>query len=297
MSRTRDFADLINGISAAKITSGTFADARLSSSSVTQHVDLSSIDSDYIQLRQATADLSNLNASNLTSGTIPSARVSLSASDIPSLPTSKITSGTFADARLASTNVTQHVDLSNLNASNLTSGTVPNARYGTPTFNGSNITSIPAMSSSPTTGSWTPTFSSGSWDNKIGRYQKFGQLVFCQCEMRMTGDPSNNNNIFTFGGLPFTSVNITGGYSNTWFVGQGGIKYHSQDNATLKVKNNSTNWYIAVSGNNAYRMTQYYATYDKSGTHNSKLAGERWRYDNNSDRRWGFASFYYISAS
>lgn len=297
MSRTRDFSNLINGIAADKITSGTFADARLSSSSVTQHADLSTIDSDYIQLRQATADLSNLNASNLTSGTIPNARISLDANEIPSLPASKITSGTFADARLASTNVTQHVDLSNLNASNLTSGTVPNARYGTPTFNGSNITSIPAMSSSPTTGSWTPTFSSGSWDNKIGRYQKFGQLVFCQCEMRMTGDPSNDNNIFTFGGLPFTSVNITGGYSNTWFVGQGGIKYHSQDNATLKVKNNSTNWYIAVSGNNAYRMTQYYATYDKSGTHNSKLAGERWRYDNNSDRRWGFASFYYISAS
>ena len=36
---------------------------------------LSNVDSDYIQLRQATADLSNLNASNLTSGTIPNARV------------------------------------------------------------------------------------------------------------------------------------------------------------------------------------------------------------------------------
>ena len=76
MSRTRDLSKLINGIAADKITSGTFADARLSSSSVTQHVDLSSIDSDYIQLRQATADLSNLNASNLTSGTIPNARIS-----------------------------------------------------------------------------------------------------------------------------------------------------------------------------------------------------------------------------
>ena len=59
MSRARNLSDLINGISADKITSGTFADARLSSSSVTQHV-----------------DLSNLNASNLTSGTIPNARIS-----------------------------------------------------------------------------------------------------------------------------------------------------------------------------------------------------------------------------
>jgi len=68
MSRTRDLADLINGISAAKITSGSLDAARLSN-----------IDSDYVQLRQATADLTNLNASNLTSGTIPNARVSSSA--------------------------------------------------------------------------------------------------------------------------------------------------------------------------------------------------------------------------
>ena len=37
MSRARNLSDLINGISADKITSGTFADARISSSSVTQH--------------------------------------------------------------------------------------------------------------------------------------------------------------------------------------------------------------------------------------------------------------------
>ena len=45
-------------------------------------------------------------------------------------PASAITSGTFANARLSSGSVTQHVDLSNLNASNLTSGTVPDARVG-----------------------------------------------------------------------------------------------------------------------------------------------------------------------
>jgi len=33
---------------------------------------------------------------------------------------------------------------SNLNASQLTSGTIPNGRYGTPTFNGSNLTGITA---------------------------------------------------------------------------------------------------------------------------------------------------------
>jgi len=73
-------------------------------------------------------EIPDLPASKITSGTIASARLSLSASDIPNLDTAKITSGTFADARLASSNVTQHVDLSSLNASNLTSGTVPSAR-------------------------------------------------------------------------------------------------------------------------------------------------------------------------
>ena len=122
MSRARDLADTISGagtftvdaipaLPTSKITSGTFADARLSSSSVTQHV-----------------DLSNLNASNLTSGTVPSARMSLGASDIPALDTAKITTGTFADARLSASSVTQHVDLTSLNADNLTSGTVASAR-------------------------------------------------------------------------------------------------------------------------------------------------------------------------
>jgi len=38
---------------------------------------------------------------------------------------------------------------SNLNASKLTSGTIPNARYGTPTFNGSSLTGIEAGGNTP----------------------------------------------------------------------------------------------------------------------------------------------------
>lgn len=100
MTKARDLADIISGgftasdiptltsdkipnLDAAKITSGTFADGRLSSNSVTQHV-----------------DLTQLSASNLTSGTVPSGRLSLGASDIPNLDSAKITSGTIADARL-----------------------------------------------------------------------------------------------------------------------------------------------------------------------------------------------------
>jgi len=110
----------------------------------------------------STNTITNLNASNLSSGTVPSARLSLSATDIPSLDASKITTGTIASARLSltssdlptipttkgGTGLTSigtasqvlrvnsgatgleyaAVDLSNLNASNLTSGTVPSAR-------------------------------------------------------------------------------------------------------------------------------------------------------------------------
>lgn len=240
---------------ASAITSGTFANARLSSGSVTQHV-----------------DLSNLNASNLTSGTVP-------------------------DARVGSSSVSQHVDLSNLSASNLTSGTIPNARYGTPTFDGSNISNIAAMNTAPTTGSWTPGTSSGTWDTKTGRYQKFGQIVFCQAEMRMTAEPPNNVSEFYFSGLPFSSINITGGYSNNWFVGNGGISYNTQSNAMVQVKANSTYWYIRATGNYAYRATQYFGTSDKGGLTNFNMQGERWLYDTNSDRRWGIVYFYYISAS
>lgn len=74
MTKARDLANIITGgftaddipaLPASKITSGTFANARLSSSSVTQHVDLTA-----------------LSADNLTSGTVPSARLSASDTDL-----------------------------------------------------------------------------------------------------------------------------------------------------------------------------------------------------------------------
>ena len=57
--------------------------------------------------------LSSLNASNLVSGTVSSARLSLSASDIPSLNASKITAGSFGTDRIP-----------NLNASKITAGDI-----------------------------------------------------------------------------------------------------------------------------------------------------------------------------
>lgn len=204
MTKARDLANVISGsgtlnanvipaLPASKITSGTFADARLSSSSVTQHVDLTA-----------------LSASNLTSGTVPSARLSLSASDIPDLATSKITSGTFADARLSSSSVTQHVDLSNLNASNLTSGSIPNARVPS----GAVTQHVSAVTQQ--TGSWTPSLNvanmtfSTSW----ARYWRVGNHCTVIALMRSTARTSRDTNETEgrISGLPFTSAN-TGNFS------------------------------------------------------------------------------------
>ena len=145
MSKARDLANIISGsgtlnanvipdLPTSKITSGTFADARLSSSSVTQHV-----------------DLSNLNADNLTSGSIPSARISSAAVtqhvDLTSLSASNLTSGTVPSARLS----LSESDVPNLSASKITSGTMDGSRISGGTFgsvNGSALTSLP--SSAPT---------------------------------------------------------------------------------------------------------------------------------------------------
>ena len=82
----------VTGIPTSAISSGTFADARLSSSSVTQHV-----------------DLSNLSASNLTSGTVPNARYgtpTFSAANLTSIPAAGSTIGTWTPQfKYGSTNV------------------------------------------------------------------------------------------------------------------------------------------------------------------------------------------------
>jgi hypothetical protein len=68
--------------------------------------------------------LTSLNADNIGSGTVPSARLSLVASDIPSLDADKITTGTIDSARLSLV----ASDIPSLDADKITTGTIDSAR-------------------------------------------------------------------------------------------------------------------------------------------------------------------------
>ncbi len=210
---------------ASAITSGTFANARLSSGSVTQHV-----------------DLSNLNASNLTSGTVP-------------------------DARVGSSSVNQHVDLSNLNASNLTSGSIPNARVpaGAVTQHVSAVTN--------TSGTWNPGVVSGSLSVINGHYQRIGNIVHATAHMESTGSSGTSNSLFYFSNLPVTSRNLGNAHRN---AGMGHLICRGGGYGALVIKSSSTLMYFinggdvrnlsdmqglaTAGGNRSPSGTQHYAT-------------------------------------
>jgi hypothetical protein len=144
----------IPSLDASKITTGTIGSARLSLTSsdlptvpttkggtglttigtANQYL---KVNSGATGLEYGTVDLTSLSASNLTSGTVPSARLSLTSSDLPTVPTTKGGTGltTIGTANQylkvnsgASALEYGTVDLTSLSASNLTSGTVPSAR-------------------------------------------------------------------------------------------------------------------------------------------------------------------------
>jgi len=121
--------------------------------------------------------------------------------------------GTFAQARVAAGSVTQHVDLTTLNASNLTSGTIPNARYSTPTFDGTNITSVGTgvASSIGVVNSYaavTGTVNSGSFNTDIaGNNLRYSAL-----------DSSSHTT--------WQGQNGTSALSGTWRISGGGIQVY-----------------------------------------------------------------------
>ena len=123
------------------------------------------------------ANITALNATELTSGTVPDARFpatlpAVSGANLTSLNATALASGTVPDARFPATlPAVSGVNLTNLNASSITSGTVPTARLGSGTASSSTflrgdqtyatVTSLPGAQAQLFTSSGTFTIPTG----------------------------------------------------------------------------------------------------------------------------------------
>jgi len=98
------------------------------------------------------SNLTNLNADNLASGTVPDARFpatlpASSGANLTALNATQLTSGTVPDARFPATlPAVSGANLTNLDADDLASGTVPDARFPAtlPAISGANLTNLDA---------------------------------------------------------------------------------------------------------------------------------------------------------
>ena len=116
-------------------------------------------------------DFSGANITALNGSNVASGTVA--SARLADLATSKITSGTFANARISSGSVTQHV---------------------------SAVTN--------TSGSWTPSPSSGGFNVQTARYQKVGNMCMAVAQGRWNSQTPYNATVFKVNGLPFTSANV-----------------------------------------------------------------------------------------
>lgn len=114
-------------IDASQVTSGTFADARISESSVTQHE--GAIDHDALanfvsseHIDWSVTGLQDIHADRIAEGSVTQHQAALS------LDATQLTSGVLANARVQESNVTQHETALALAASQITSGTFADAR-------------------------------------------------------------------------------------------------------------------------------------------------------------------------
>ena len=158
-----------------------------------------------------------------------------------------------------------------------------------PAINGSSLTNL---STTTTTGTWTPTMSAGSIGSANGQYQKIGKFVFCQFECQMTSQPPSNDTHWYMGGLPFTAMSYDEGYNNIWFPGFGHTNASTPlSSYTTYVKDNSTEFGYHFS--QGHRQTQYYATHSYGGLRNQTAQSIY----NGSNENWMFGKIFYVSAS
>ena len=213
-----------------------------------------------IKIRNAAIDLDaaeipNLPATKITSGTFDNARISLDAAEIPNLDTAKITTATLADARIPANALNSNIDLTNLSASNLTSGTIPTARItALPAGVGGKVLQVVSVATTTQSSSSSSTFADvtnltaaitpSSSSNKIL------VTVFCN------GVGKETNNAYVGLRLLRGSSVIAGldylaglnGASGTNYIGTSGIMYQDSPSTT-----SATTYKVQISseGNNA----------------------------------------------
>jgi hypothetical protein len=152
----------LTNLNASNIASGTLASDRLPTVPTTKGGtglttigsanQVIAVNAGATALEYQTVDLANLNADNLTSGTVPDARFpatlpAANGSALTDLNADNLASGTVPDARFPATlPAASGANLTSLNASNLDSGTVPDARFPAtlPAISGANLTNLDA---------------------------------------------------------------------------------------------------------------------------------------------------------
>jgi hypothetical protein len=210
-------------ITASQVISGTFADGRISESSVTQHE--AALEIDWLQL------------SGVPSTFTPSAHTH-NASDI--------NAGTMADARVAQSNVTQHQAALSLAATQLVSGLLADARVQESNvtqheaaleIDWLQLTGVPSTfppSAHVVTGSWTPIDSSGAglvFPAAEGSYSIHEDIVIARARVAYPATASGAT--AQIGGLPAT-------VHNSQAARQGFVSYTDRGALTYCVPANNT---------------------------------------------------------
>ena len=133
------------------------------------------------------AEIPNLPATKITSGTFDNARISLDAAEIPNLDTAKITTGTLADARVP-----------NLNASKITAGTIATARLGSGTASSSTFLRGDGSFATPVGGTNTPAFFAGLSSDQTGISDNATTKLTCNEKIYDSDNAYDNSSNFRF---------------------------------------------------------------------------------------------------
>ena len=215
--------------------------------------------------------LSDLNASNLTSGTISSHRLSLTAGDIPDLNASKITAGALGTDRIP-----------DLNASKITGGEfntdrIPSLSAGKITSDTFHVNRIPSLSANKIT---TDTFDaariptlnqdttgSAAYASNAGQLDGYGPTQFLRKD---TGQTVNAGVTYTWSatntpGLQFVNASYSG-YS----LEIGGWTSSNSNNIS-RIRNSSGDLHIDSAANGHLYLNHYSggACYITTNTYNS----------------------------